>query len=157
MAAGNITIPSTFTPVKQLSRVDADVTLMMLNQNGVAYLKHSDDLWMPAHRTYPESPGFFFGDFDANLLGCIDQYQICNPQLSNKSRACTSLTSSSLIIPELLTRKNEVGLNSDQIATMGRFLGMSVNRLMFSSVDGRGQTALNGKLMISQKIQIIYN
>jgi hypothetical protein len=144
MAVDNLIAPQ-WVPIKQLSRTDADVTLMMLNQNSVAYLKPSNDLWMPAHRTYPESPDLYFGDFDANLLGCVDQYQICNPQVSNRSTGCTALTSGYFVLQELLRRNKEIGLNVDQIATTGRFLETSSRRIMFQSVNGRGQAALNGK------------
>src|SRR5437763_13064761 len=64
---------SAWDPVPLLNRTDADVTLMILNQNDIGYLDRSDDPWMPAHH---ESNGIWVGDAAVNIMACIDQYQI---------------------------------------------------------------------------------
>jgi hypothetical protein len=62
-------------PDPKLNRRDANVTLMMLAQNEVSYLAPSNDPWMPAHtQDVTISSSIWVGDFDANLLGCTDQY-----------------------------------------------------------------------------------
>jgi hypothetical protein len=117
---------------------------MMLNQNAVAYLAPSDDPWMPAHIQDKQlTSSVWVGDYDANLLGCTDQYQICNP---NKANSCTSLTGQYSAMVEA----GAIGLNTFQIPTVGRFLETAFYRTMSQIVHGRGATALNGKLMYSK-------
>lgn len=139
-------LPAQWAPVKALARNDAEVTLMMLAQNSVAYQLPSDDPWMPAHRATNTTPVLYQGDYDVTLMGCTDQYQICNAARPDKSSVCTSLTSSYHALENILAANSAIGLNANQIATAGRFLITSSHRTMFQTVQGRGQSALNGKI-----------
>ena len=84
-------------PDATLNRTDADITLMMLSQNDIVYTAPSDDPWMPAHievnnptSSTSSRQKVWVGDYYVNLMGCIDQYQICNPNKNDPS-ACTKL------------------------------------------------------------------
>jgi hypothetical protein len=139
-------IPLQWVPVPSLARNDAEVTLMALSQNSIAYSQPSDDPWMPAHREAAgSSPPMYQGDFDTNLLGCTDQYQICNPNKADESR-CTVLSSGYHVLEDVIQRQKSIGFNRDQIETAKRFAISSSRRTMFASLQGRGETALNGTI-----------
>ena len=128
-----------------LNRTDADVTLMMLNQNIVKYLAPSDDPWMPAHIPF-ETPllSGWFADYYATLMGCVDQYQFCNPNKDNGSSACTKLSGKFTVMRELLSPKNAVNLNAYQLETATR-VAHPLAMTMHAAVTGRDASALNGQ------------
>jgi hypothetical protein len=136
--------PYQWSPVPSLQRSDADVTLMMLAQNAITYLAPSNDPWMPAHLT-AEGNGIriWVGDYDVNLMGCIDQYQICNPNIPGDA-GCTALSGSVKVMNSLGQPEGLLGMNAEQRWTIQRFLVTSIFRSMFYAVQGRGASALNG-------------
>ncbi|KAB2573371.1 hypothetical protein DBV05_g7964 [Lasiodiplodia theobromae] len=80
---------STFIPIKELARIDADVYLVFLSTNAVIFPQPSDDLWYPAHDLAgsfrdvnvgkgKEPASLHFGDEPASPLGCVRQYQFCS-------------------------------------------------------------------------------
>jgi hypothetical protein len=116
----------------------------MLAQNDVAYLVPSDDPWMPAHQPGTgDGMTIYVGDHDVNLLGCVDQYQVCNPN-SPASSSCSALTGALKLINSLGQSATSLGLNDQQQATVNRFMETSIFRGMYYSVNGRGASALNG-------------
>jgi hypothetical protein len=137
-------VPYQWSPVPPLQRSDADVTLMMLTQNDVTYLAPSDDPWMSAHIT-GEGDGqrVWVGDHDVNLLGCIDQYQICNPNIPGDA-GCTALSGAFKVSDSLSQPSGLLGMNAEQRLTIQRFLLTSFFRSMYYAVKGRGASALNG-------------
>jgi hypothetical protein len=130
-------------PVPLLNRTDADVTLMMLNQNDVVYSAPSDDPWMPAHRQL--DPGYWVGDYSLNLMACTDQYQICNSNRGNGPSACTKLSGHVPVMAELGLPGNAADLNYHQTWTAVRILTNAVTMSMYHAVSGRGASALNGQ------------
>lgn len=73
-----------------LKRADADVTLVFLNQNSISYFKPVNDSWFAAHvRAQNSDPGTedvqYQPDNPVTILGCIEQYRLCNPS----SNRCT--------------------------------------------------------------------
>jgi hypothetical protein len=122
---------SAWDPVPLLNRTDADVTLMMLNQNDIAYLEPSDDPWVPAHH---ESNGIWVGDADVNIMACIDRYQICNPNKGNGLSACTKLSGEVLVLAELGLPGNAADLNYHQLWTAGRILEVAIMMNMYHAV-----------------------
>jgi hypothetical protein len=137
-----------WTPAAPLQRSDADVTLFMLAQNAVAYLAPSDDPWMPAHQEGLENGApVWVGDHDVNLMGCIDQYQICNPSVPGDA-GCTDLSGAFEAL--LFTGLPQLKMNDYQLQTVIRLLQAPFFRSMYWAVQGRGASALNGKLSISK-------
>jgi hypothetical protein len=117
---------------------------MMLAQNSVSYLAPSDDTWMPAHKKIPGVEEWW-GDYDVNLLGCIEQLQICNPNIVDSQARCSKLTGLLPLSRDVFAADNPITLNLHQQWTVRRFLVASPFKTMDESVRGRGAAALNGK------------
>jgi hypothetical protein len=135
---------TTWKPDALLNRTDADITLMMLNQNTISYQAVSDDPWMPAHEPVDDLNSSYVGDYDLTLLGCAEQHQICNPNAVNGTTKCTRLTGGLQVLFELGSTGNTVGLNIYQQYTANRILRHADLMNMFNAVFGRGAAALNG-------------
>ncbi|RAL08519.1 uncharacterized protein BO97DRAFT_398097 [Aspergillus homomorphus CBS 101889] len=140
-------------PAAAINRSDSDITMMMLNQNNINYLRPSYDPWMTAleQQNYTVdgtnyTSSTWTKSYEVNLLVCTDQYQICNPNRPGEA-GCTKLGG---ILSTSLSSFNVdptkfLGFNVHQIATIGRFLSGNNDRSMFSNVNGRGGAALNGE------------
>lgn len=135
---------STWKPDDLLNRTDADITLMMLNQNTIIYEAVSNDPWMPAHQPIDTLNSSYIGDYDLTLLGCAEQHQICNPNAVNSATKCTQLSGGLRVQLELASTGNTVGLNTYQQYTVNRILRHADLMNMFNAVFGRGAAALNG-------------
>ena len=62
--------------------------LFFLSQNNIAYMNPVFDPWFSANGTYtvPDSkPKASRADFDVSVMGCAEQYRMCNPATG----ACT--------------------------------------------------------------------
>src|SRR5437763_1529124 len=137
-----------WSPDPRLNQTDSDITLMMLSQNDIAYVSPSDDPWMPAHlhadsTNLPEWIGehdVWYGDYYVNLLGCIDQYQICNPNKDGSRGDCTKLAGQISVVQDVET----LGFNLAQLWTVNSFLERATYRGIYYAVEGRGAAALNG-------------
>jgi len=75
-------------------------------------------------------------DYQVSLMGCTEQYSICNPNL--KSNSCT-LRSGQCALPTLIQSHN---FNSAQLVTAYRMIYMTANGTTYSSVNGFGPDAL---------------
>ena len=118
----------------------------MLNQNDVAYEVPSNDPWMPAHTEMEDSLGpFWVRDYYVNLMGCIEQYQMCNPNKGNDPSACTKLSASSQVLVEMALNGENMGLNLYQFSIAGRIMENAAAMNMYSVVSSRGASALNGQ------------
>ncbi|KAE8349837.1 hypothetical protein BDV28DRAFT_52778 [Aspergillus coremiiformis] len=135
-----------WVPDPSLNQTDSDLTLFMLAQNGIIYESPSDDPWIPAHILLNGTTSYI-GEYRINLMGCTDQYQICNPNLEGET-GCSKLGAVVSVLQDITNRISSLQFNSDQIAAMGRFLVTSSQRSMFYAVQGRGGSALN----IAQKL-----
>jgi hypothetical protein len=128
--------------------------MMMLNQNGVMYLQPTYDPWITAdvennlsveNTTYSRT--LWSKSYEANLLVCVDQYQVCNPSRSGDS-GCTKLGSQMSTFLSAFETDGAtpiLGFNLRQLTTVARFLSANTDRSMCSNVNGRGGAALNGK------------
>ena len=111
-----------FLPIPQLRREDAQVTLLFLT-NYAAY-------WSPVHDPFFETTGsdtidgftYYYYGFAATVLGCAEQYEICNPKLpsaKDSSKTCIVISDpSQSSIPALAPLK----LNHRQRSTAIRLL-----------------------------------
>ncbi|KAK7997466.1 acetylxylan esterase precursor, partial [Apiospora arundinis] len=90
----------TFIPRKELQRPDGDIEIIFLSGNGVAFDRRMADDWyratVPFHNltrttTSDILQGYIF-ETAASPLGCVRQWQWCNPSLP-KDQACGPLAS----------------------------------------------------------------
>jgi hypothetical protein len=92
---GSISASRGFTPIPEIQRTDADVSLFFLSSNTVTSPVPINDPWYASHQTVPGyrlnfngwgnlSVGAYFADETASVLGCAKQYQICLPGTPNK-------------------------------------------------------------------------
>jgi hypothetical protein len=126
-------------PIPEFNRTDADVTLFYLAHNSMVYLSPNTDPWFSANqKLIGTDPPTYNGIPKTSLMGCIDQYQICDPNRP-RDTGC-SILGSMLEVPGIY-----LGLNFHQLATAGRFMETASDRSMFMSVHGRDASALNGK------------
>ncbi|KAL9624396.1 MAG: hypothetical protein Q9160_001358 [Pyrenula sp. 1 TL-2023] len=86
--AGSCTDDSNLIPIKELMQSDKDVNIIFLSANGIRYNGPVDDLWYAAHQTtndtirdvlFSGAQKYYLSDEAASVLGCTEQYQICNP------------------------------------------------------------------------------
>ncbi|KAF7596858.1 hypothetical protein BBP40_012458 [Aspergillus hancockii] len=140
-SAGNMWYPD-----PRLNTTDADITLMMLAQNDIYYATPSDDPWIPAHNEL-NGTETYIRDYRVNLLGCIDQYQFCNPNVPGDA-GCSKVAGIQSVYKDMLARFPTLKWNVAQVTAIGRFLSMAPLRTMFYAVHGRGDSALN----IAQKL-----
>jgi hypothetical protein len=100
---------------------------------------------MPAHSQLNTSSGTIWqADYFVNLMGCIDQYQICNPNRGNDSSACTKLLGQSTVLGELASSGYATGFSYHQIFTAMRILQNPATMAMYNAVEGRGGSSLTG-------------
>jgi hypothetical protein len=105
----------------------------------MVYLMPNTDPWFSANQVLVGTdPQTYSGTPRTSLLGCVDQYQICDPNQPRRL-GCSRLGSSMQVLGINL------GLNLHQIATAGRFMVTSFDRSMYMAVHGRDASALNGK------------
>jgi hypothetical protein len=117
---------SSFEPIPELNRTDADVTLWALH-NRVAYIDPVLDPWFKA--TTAQTLGttdLWKADTTVSVLGCTEQYQFCNTPQN-----CTKLG------PLEVIDRNEVakiGYNSIQLATFDLIWDIACGMRLFSIV-----------------------
>ncbi|KAL9116076.1 MAG: hypothetical protein Q9227_000445 [Pyrenula ochraceoflavens] len=103
----NCNAQSSFTPVQELAQNDADITLVFLSANGVKFTDKVDDAWYAAHHSFNDTPLsltpssdstlHYLADEPASVLGCTEQYQICDPTLP-PGQGCSPLRSGANLI-----------------------------------------------------------
>ena len=102
---------SLWDPITPLKRTDADVSLHFLGQTSVMYHQPVLDPMFSATTAMPYSDNgtFWVPDRNVSVLGCIDQYRICNSDRG----ACTPLSG----VIDLYSAITRIGLNDAQLAT----------------------------------------
>lgn len=85
---------SPYLPIPELQHPAADVTLVFLSANDIRFVKPSDDSMYSAHlnagSSLSKNISAYFRDDPVRVLGCISQYQYCNPTLE-RDITCTPL------------------------------------------------------------------
>ncbi|KAF4613378.1 hypothetical protein G7Y89_g15510 [Cudoniella acicularis] len=90
----------TFSPVPVFRTPNSTLTLVFASYYGL-FTQPSEDLWLAAHRPHGEHMSQnsiildtigYATDNDVSVLGCVDQFQVCNPS-RNSTAACTPLLS----------------------------------------------------------------
>ncbi|CAM1507698.1 Fc.00g045460.m01.CDS01 [Cosmosporella sp. VM-42] len=73
----------TFSPIKQLQRTDADISVIFLNNNMIPvtglYGPCRDPFFSATKRQLEASPGYYLPDNPITAIGCADQYAFHNP------------------------------------------------------------------------------
>ncbi|KAJ4292470.1 hypothetical protein N0V90_009132 [Kalmusia sp. IMI 367209] len=92
-----------FTPIPQISRPDGELALIFLSAPGVLFPQPIDDVWFAAHAVAPGVKMYYGNDTEGTpayerdepvgVMGCVSQYQFCNPSLPAESQ-CQPLASS---------------------------------------------------------------
>lgn len=145
-SAGNF-----WNPIPALNRTDADVSLYFLASNKVIYKDPVNDPFFNA--TIPEN-STTLGGIDhtywmsanyVNVLGCAEQYQICNPV----TNGCTELTNSAPVIEKEMPK---IGLNDVQIITATRMLRALYGNI-YNYVNVRGANALRASETLKGMVQ----
>jgi hypothetical protein len=80
--ANGTTYSSTFTPIKELTRTDADVSVIFLNNNGIPIRGRDGPVTDPFFSATTPSPydnRFYVPDSPITAIGCTDQYVFGNP------------------------------------------------------------------------------
>jgi hypothetical protein len=91
-------INTTSNVIPELQQDDADVSLLFLSANEIAYLAPVEDKWFSAHQKTQRAgvpDDFYYRDEPAAPLACATQYQWCKPGKTGKGHNnvhCTSLT-----------------------------------------------------------------
>ena len=145
-----------FTPISQLNREDADVTLAFLSANSIPFSSPVDDPWYSAHLNpfqalvnaselgdssgTAETGTIYFRDRPISVLACTEQYQLCQPTSSPR---CTPLTGF-VVLEDAI---GDLALNDAQQATAEVLLAGTSTKLpdLISSLGVSALTARNSK------------
>ena len=135
--SGNISLDS------RLVRNDGLTTLLWLSAPGINYLEPVDDPWFEAHMIANYSFGEFFqSDYYVTLMGCVDQWQLCN----NRTNICSGWQANgSPNIDDSLFNFHDA-----EDLQVGLILYWAFNRLdIYHMVEGRQASALNAQRFLS--------
>jgi hypothetical protein len=138
----NATGPTQWVPVSNLTRTDADVTIVFIAPNSIKFRTKVEDPIFQA--TYPDTElsntgerfTVYTPDYQVSVVGCTEQYSICNPNL--QSNSCTPQSGQNSL-PTLIRSLN---FNSAQLVTAYRMIYMIADGTTYSSVNGIGPDAL---------------
>jgi hypothetical protein len=114
-----------FSPIPQLNRTDADVSLVVLLNRAMYTSAVKDPFFKATTHRSDATATFFTADQDAGVIGCTEQYQFCNGQ----SR-CTPLNGwgafSAASVQETL------GFNSTQLTLYDTIYRTAFNMRVFN-------------------------
>jgi hypothetical protein len=123
----------------EFRRLDGDTTLISVKPNSVRYSTQVYDPLFLA--TSPDNDGAFTGlntvyqpYYPVNIMGCIDQYTMCNPQ--------TSKCSPPSALADLQRNYKALDMNERQSATALRIVVLLLNANTYSNTYATGDTAL---------------
>lgn len=142
--------PGAFLPVPAINASNADVSLLFIASNSVRYQEACQDpVFSATDLVEDESLGmqvrYFNPDRYVNVVGCTEQYRICNPT-NNK---CTEKLGIMQFQQTLIENDDELKLNSLQNATATRL----VLALQVTSIYHQTYTRLGGALQASDTLQ----
>lgn len=135
----NATGRSQWTPVFNISRTDADVTIVFVAPNAIKYRSPVIDPFFKAiypttELTIDEGTITVYNPYDqVSVMGCVEQYQICTDEYH-----CTNLGGQDALGREILS----LGLNAAQFVTAQRMIYMISYANTYSSINGIGPDAL---------------
>ncbi|KAH6708862.1 hypothetical protein BKA61DRAFT_696736 [Leptodontidium sp. MPI-SDFR-AT-0119] len=144
-----------WSPIPALNRTDADVSLVILAQNSVAYIEPVDDPFFAAHVDFnglfqSRNATYYFADTYFHILACAEQYQYCNPNSHDTDGQphCTELSSSVAI----QRQKSTLNLSQFALLTAGLFDTLLPLANIFGSIGGSGAAALRASDIIFHQV-----
>ena len=81
----------TWTPIDELNRTDADVSVPFLTSNSIIYNEPVDDDLFSAHQPANLTEPSYSPDVEVTAMGCTEQFQFCEVSRSPNPK-CTNLT-----------------------------------------------------------------
>ena len=129
---------SSFEPIQELVRSDADVLLLFLSFIGV-YTHPVDDPWFSAHNVlHRDTPAeiartTYVRDKPISAIGCTEQHQFCSP-----TRGCTPLLGYMQVQEGIAA---DLRLTPKQNATLDRVLNAASTSLLRTIVEGMSITS----------------
>ena len=89
----NTPVEKSWTPIQQLNRTDAEVSLYFLGADSISFTEPVDDPWFSAHRALEiKDQTYYLSDTIMRIVGCAEQQQFCNLNLNANESSCTPLT-----------------------------------------------------------------
>lgn len=140
--AGSDATVAGWKPIPELNRTDADIVIMFLSQNGIIYAEPVDDPMFSAHR--PMGFGlvtdltYYQADWFVNIMACVDQFQVCNPN----TQQCSGLMGVQQIIPFIVYENDKLGLNLIQQAITTRLALHSLDSLISTTIFTQAEGGL---------------
>lgn len=132
-----------FIPIPELDRQDADVSLFFLAANDIWYTRPVSD---PLYSANIPVNDFWEADYYVTILGCIDQFQLCNPS----NHYCISETSSKSAMDGI----PKLNFTSRQEFTAQRLTLVVSDLTMYNIVQGRGINALQASATLFERFQM---
>ena len=129
---------SPWEPDETFNRTDADVIAILLAQNAIRYYDRVDDPFFFANysdETYCEGTDcvpLYSGNYIFNLMGCLEQFQFCNPN----TNLCTDLTG----FVDASFQLNGLGLSAAQNASAARVALAAGLSYFFYGIPNYGST-----------------
>lgn len=143
--AGTDAAESGWKPIPELNRTDADIVIMFLAQNNVAYAEPVDDPMFSAHRALGfgqvSSLTYYQADWFVNVMACTDQFQYCNPN----TQQCSGLMGIQQLIPFIVYENEKLGFNLIQQAIGVRMARHAYDSLIYQTVFAQGAGGLAAK------------
>ncbi|OIW32348.1 hypothetical protein CONLIGDRAFT_699027 [Coniochaeta ligniaria NRRL 30616] len=146
-----------FVPVQELQRADADVNLIFISANKLAYTAPINDSWFKATTPFPKTvsrPGTRSGkikvygqDQPASPMGCATQEQLC--LRLPEGRRCTPLSG---VVDSLAATTELFASHSEDMLRRYKWAfsaGFKWNPSVGSVVNGLGAGALMAKLLLT--------
>jgi hypothetical protein len=140
---------TSWQPIPDLDRSDADLSIFFMNQNSVQHTSPVDDPFFAAHRQvrYTPAPGqnanvttIYLADDLVRVMGCAEQFQVRNPNNGDT----TPLTG----MYGVLDASQRIDLNDQQKAAVSRLLLSTPDTLMFNSVGSEDILKAKDQLQI---------
>ena len=150
-SSGSSGATAIWDPIAAFNRSDADITIFTFAANRVLYAYPNSDPIFSAnyavdlnYTSFGKERFAYLADKVLTAIGCIDQYQICNPSIpgpNGEPMRCTPLVGWYSIPSET----DKIGLNLYQLATAETVSFAFGESSMFNSVSGRGPSALQAE------------
>ena len=157
--AGVEAVGQFFTPVSQLYRTDAQVTLLFLANNNVKYVEPVEDPWLRADLPYVESLLVEDGVYEnftfytprepVSVLGCTESWQWCNPNLNDTDGSEGLCTDFTWPLGSYELANETLGISAEQKELLYRLSNMFWDYMFYNTVSQVGSLALLANQLIA--------
>jgi len=138
-------------PIPALNTTNADLSLLFIAANSIAYQQPVDDPVFAAHIHFNDTLAgtyvdFYDADAYVSVVGCSEQYRACNP-INN---VCTARLGFIQLQEALVNNKDGLELNYVQNATITRIESALQLSSVYYATYGRGGSALRATEVLQQ-------